>query len=160
MGELRLTKVRDLILIAVVFVALGWLLAREFYASLPAIQLLVGLPLAVLAVGEVVLARHLRRRIGGAEVGAGLHQTDPITVARSAMLGKASALVGALVAGIFGGLLIYLSTDALRLHAAALDRPGVIIAVVSGLALAAAGAWLERACLTPPQSPGPGASHA
>lgn len=153
MGELRLTRFLDLVVLGLASVAIGWFLAHQFYSDLPSVQLLLGLPLLVLAAAEVALARHLRRRIDHSEIGAGLHDTSPLTVARSAMLGKASALVGVLVGGVFGGMLIYLATEAAHLHAAALDRPGVILAVVSGILLAGAGVWLERACLAPPQSP-------
>lgn len=153
MAELKPTKVRDLVLIGVAFMALGWLLANSFYSSLPAIHLLVGLPLLVLALLEVGLGVYLRRRIGNGEIGDGLHETHSITVARSAMLAKASALVGVLMAGLWAGLLVYLVAEASRLHAAALDLPGTVIGLVSGVALTAAAVWLERGCVTPPQTP-------
>ncbi len=153
MAELQPTKVRDLALIGLAYVALGWLLANAFYASLPAIRLLLGLPLLVLAAVEVALGIYIRQRIANTEIGAGLHETHPITVARSAVLAKASALVGVLTAGLWAGLLIYLIPKAGRLQAAVIDLPGVIIGLVAGIALTAAAVWLERSCITPPQSP-------
>lgn len=158
MAELRSTKVRDLTLIGLAYVVFGWFLAKSFYSSLPAIPLLVGLPLLVLALLEVGLGLRLRRRIAHREIGDGLHETHPITVARSAVLAKASALVGVLTAGLWAGLLIYLIPEVARVHAAEKDLPGVIIGLVAGVALAGAAVWLERGCITPPQPPLDGAA--
>ena len=152
MGELRLTRVRDLILIGLADAGLGWFLTNSFYASLPAIPLLVGLPLLVLAALELALGKHIRSRIDNTKIGGGLRETDPILVARSAMLAKASALVGVLTAGLWAGMLIYLLPKASRLSAAVDDLPGVIIGLAAGVALAAAAVWLERGCVTPPKS--------
>ena len=152
MAELRLTRVRDLVLISLAYAGFGWFLAHSFYASLPTIPLLVGLPLLVLAALEVALGKHLRSRIENSKIGGGLRETDPILVARSAMLAKASALVGVLTAGLWAGTLIYLIPKASRLSAAADDLPGVIIGLAAGIMLTGAAVWLERCCVTPPQS--------
>ena len=157
MGELRPTKIRDLLLIGLGYVLFGWFLAFSFYSSFPAIHLLVGLPLLVLAAAEAALGLHLRRQIEHGAIGMGRRETHPITVARSAALAKASALVGVLVAGLLAGLLVYLISQLSRLHAAVVDLPGVIIGIVCGVVLAAAAVWLERGCVTPPQRPLEGA---
>ncbi|WP_235174702.1 DUF3180 domain-containing protein [Tomitella biformata] len=147
-----MTRIRDLLLTALACTALGWVLANSLYGSLPAVHLLVGLPLLVLALAEVGLGGYLRRRIAHREIGSGLHETHPITVARSAVLAKASAWVGVFTAGLWAGLLIYLVPESSRLHAAEADLPGVIIGLIVGALLAAAAVWLERGCVTPPQS--------
>lgn len=158
MHELRLTRIRDLLALGLAFVTLGWLVGVTSYSALPSIRLLAGLPLLVLAVLEVGLGVHLRRRIAHGEIGVGLHQTNPITVARSAALAKASALVGVITAGLWGGLLIYLTTQIPRVQAATDDLPGVVLGIVAGVVLAAAAIWLERGCVTPPQAPFDGAA--
>lgn len=153
MAELKPMRILDLSLIGVACVGLGWLLANSFYASLPAIDLLVGLPLLLLALLEVGLGVYIRRRIGAGEIGDGTHETHPITVARSVVLAKASALVGMLMAGLWAGLLIFLIPKASSVHAAESDLPGVIVGLVAGVVLAASAVWLERGCVTPPQQP-------
>lgn len=154
MAELGLTKVRDLTLIGLAFWVLGWFLANSFYSSLPAIPLLVGLPLLVLAAFEAGWGIYLRSRIGNTKIGGGLHETHPIVVARSAVLAKASALVGVLTAGLWAGMLIYLIPKVSSgVRAAVIDLPGVIIGLVAGIVLASAAVWLERGCVAPPQSP-------
>lgn len=135
---------------AVVFTAVGWGVASELYGSLPSVPTVAGLPLFVLAGLEAVAALIVRRRIGRREVGSGLHDLHPMTVARAMVLAKASAIVGAVLAGGWLGLLIYLVPQQGSLAAARADLGGTIFGLVASVLLTAAAVWLERECEVPP----------
>src|SRR4029450_12344124 len=74
---------------------------------------------------------------------------DPGFAARALGLAKASALVGALVAGLYAGYGIFLPR-----HLEMADRRDrafvCLFAVVAAVLLAAAGLWLERVLRGPP----------
>ncbi len=142
----RPIRAADLVLPFVVVGVLVYLLLHAAYESLPPFQWFTAAPIAALAVVELVLAGRVR--------GAVRHRPDarPITalaIARAVALGKASALVGAGLAGAEAGLLGYVGPDAGRTTAASHDlRVGAVLLAVT-LALLAAGLVLERAGIDP-----------
>lgn len=143
---MRFTRVRDLLLIGVVAGVGSWLVVRTGYGSIPPLPTLAGLTLAVLAVVEVVLAFALRGRI---QRSPDTKPLDPLMAARSVALAKASSLVGALMAGLWAGLLVFVVQHRALLAAAARDTPGALVGLLSAVALVGAALWLEHCCRTP-----------
>lgn len=143
---MKFTRVRDLLGIAAVAALGSWLLVRTNYGAIPPLPTLAGLTLAVLAVVEVVLAFVLRARIAQRRTTVAL---DPLMAARSVALAKASSLVGALMAGLWAGLLWYVLEHRFELASAVRDTPGAVIGVLSAVALVLAALWLEQCCRTP-----------
>ncbi|HJQ02857.1 MAG TPA: DUF3180 domain-containing protein [Jatrophihabitans sp.] len=143
---IRRTSVTDLVIPFAITVAVSYLLLRLAYESLPPFQWFIVLPIAALAVIEFVVAGRVRAAVR--------HKPDakPMTalaIARSVALGKASALVAAIVAGAAVGLLIEVLPDSGRTSAAAHDlRVGLAVLFATAL-LAAAGLLLERAGIDP-----------
>lgn len=147
---MRFTRVRDLLAIAVVAGLASWLLVRTNYGAIPPLPTLAGLTLAVLALVELVLAFVLRSRIQARRARpAEVKLLDPLMAARSVALAKASSLVGALMGGLWAGLLVYVLQYRSVLAAAARDTPGAVMGLLSALALVAAALWLEYCCRTP-----------
>jgi hypothetical protein len=132
-------------LTALVAAAVAYLLVRPAYGSLPPLPGVTPLPLFLLAVVELGLARTVRQRLRAPlSRGRPLH---PLQVARAAVLAKASSAGGALLLGAYGGLLAYLlplQTEQSRDDAAVSGG-----ALLASLALTAAALLLERACRTP-----------
>lgn len=143
---MRFTRTRDLLAIAVVAGVASWLVVRTGYGSIPPLPTLAGVTLAVLAVVELVLGFALRGRI---QRRAGTTPLDPLMAARSVALAKASSLVGALMAGLWAGLLGYVLQQRAVLASAARDTPGAVIGLLSAAALVGAALWLEHSCRTP-----------
>ncbi len=142
----RRTRPSDLIIPFLIVGVLSYLLLQVDYESLPPFQWFTAVPIGALALIEVVVANRVR--------GAVRHrpQARPMTalaVARSVALGKASALVGAALAGAELALVSYVSPDAGRTTAAAHDlRVGLVLLAVTVL-LVVAGLALERAGVDP-----------
>lgn len=140
------TTVRELVSVFVVVGVICYLLTRLYYPSLPPLPLFAGITLLVLAVLELVWGYFLKARIEGKP---DTKPVEPLVAARAVALAKASALAGAALAGIWGGLLAYLLPRRGQLAAAADDTPSAVIGLVSALALAAAGLYLQHCCRTP-----------
>lgn len=143
------TRIRDLVALAVLAAVVSWLLVRSMYGTLPPIPVYAGASLYPVAAIEVVLAFMIRSRVGKREIGDGPGRLHPITAARAVALAKASALVGAAAAGVWGGFLLFLVPQRSLVLAAGEDTVGVVVGAVAGLALVAAALWLEYCCRTP-----------
>lgn len=166
---------RDLAVLTAGLTVAAWLVVRAWYGSLPPLQWWLPAPLGVLAVAEALGARTLRSRLaalrdaragrrpaadprGGAP--SPIRPVEPMLVARLAVLAQASAYVGAVVAGLWLGVLLYVAPQLGRLQAAEGDTVTAIVGVVCALGLVAAALWLESVCRIPPedQDPTEGAS--
>ena len=73
-----------------------------------------------------------------------------VTVARWVVVGRASALAGAVVSGIGAGFTVYVGTQLGAVDVARGDLVAGLVFVVGAVALTAAGLLLERAGLVPP----------
>jgi Protein of unknown function (DUF3180) len=149
------TRVRDLIACAVGVGLVAWLAIREWYGELPRLTWFLPLSLALLALAEVLAGNQLRARIRRRP---GARPVQPLVAARSLALAKASALVGAAMAGVWGGLLLYVLPRLDFLAAAPADARTGAVGVVAALSLVAAALWLEQCCRTP--TPPDGEDHA
>ena len=71
-------------------------------------------------------------------------------MARVAVLAQASAWVGAVFAGIWAGVLLYVVPQLGRLEQAAGDTAAGAFGLVCAVGLVAAALWLESVCRVPP----------
>ena len=92
----------------------------------------------------------MRKKIDEGEIGVGgdgrLH---PLAVARTVLVAKASAWMGALVLGWWVAVLVYFLPRRSWLRIAAEDTTGSVVAAVSALALVVAALWLQHCCKSP-----------
>jgi hypothetical protein len=153
------TRKRDLTAAVVGAAVLSFLLITVLYRWFPPITVWTGLSLLAAAIAEALWARYVRAKIGDGEIGAGPGWLHPLAVARSVMVAKASAWVGALALGWWVGVLVYLLPRRSWLGVAAHDSIGTAVAALSALALVTAALWLEHCCRSPgdPSDDGEGA---
>jgi hypothetical protein len=144
------TRVRTLVIIAVVCAVIAWLLLRQAYSSLPPLPW-TGVPaLLLLAVAEAWTGRSLRSRLRGRG-----KPIPPIAVARMAALAKATSLAAAFVGGFAAGFLLYVASS---LDKAAYRADAYVSASTFGAAvvLALAALYLEYGCRVPTPQDEPG----
>lgn len=147
------TRPRDLLVAGVVAAVLVHLLVRLAYGSLPAVPALAGATLGVLGIAEAVGGSALRARI---ERRPGTTPVQPLVAARAVLVAKASSLAGAIMAGVWAGLLTYTLPRSGEIVAATGDSVGAAIGLVCALGLVAGALWLERCCRSPDdQEPDP-----
>lgn len=131
---------------AAIALAVGYLLGKLAYGDLPALPAYAPLTLGVLAVVELAMARVVRDRVHRRAGSAG-RPVHPEQIARAAVLAKASSPTGALLGGLYVGLLMFLLTSSLP--AASDDAPVAAISALTAAGLTAAALLLERACRLP-----------
>jgi lysylphosphatidylglycerol synthetase-like protein (DUF2156 family) len=145
-GSIKITPPRALAVAALFGALAGWLIvaaANSFDLVAPQVPWTAPVGLFLIAALVAVIAYSTYQRIHVRR-----QRIDPQRAVAFLVLGKASALAGALVAG---GYLTYALMFITRLDAAA-PRDRVIksaVAAVAGVALAVAGLLLERACRVP-----------
>lgn len=145
-GELAPTRVRDLAGYAAGVALVVLLALRQWYGDLPRLSWFVPLSLALLALAELLAAGQLRARIARRP---GAPAVQPLVAARSLALAKASAVVGAVMTGVWAGLLVYVLPKLDALAAAPGDARTGTVGIVAALLLTAAALWLEFCCKTP-----------
>lgn len=150
------TRKRDLTGAAVVVAVLGYLMVSLLYRWFPPITVWTGLSLLAVAAVEAGWAFYVRAKINDNQIGVGGGRLHPLTVARSVVIAKASAWVGALVTGWWVGVLVYLLPKRATIRVAGEDTAGVVVAAASALALAVAGLWLQHCCKSPEEPPDSG----
>lgn len=136
--------------------AATFILVRRFYGAMTMIGMTPSLPLWIVAAVCLFTAYMIKKRRAEGKVGLDRSQLNPMMVANFLLLGKAGAWAGALSAGVFSGLLVYIAPRLEVLAAAQGDLPGTVSGVLGGLALAVAGIVLERACEVSPPTEGQG----
>jgi Protein of unknown function (DUF3180) len=140
----RPTRSSTLAVVAVVFALLAWLLLRGVYSKLPPLPW-TGVPaLLIAAAVEAWLGRDLRARIAGRRGKPAV----PLFVSRMVALAKASALVGAAVAGVAAGFDIYLA-GSLNATVPRQDALTAVLTLVAAVILACAALFLEYSCRVP-----------
>lgn len=148
MKQLRIRTLAGLFLVAGV---LSWAGARlwDSIGTLPRVPLAAPIVLAVIAVILLATALSIRARLRAQrERRPGAKGVDLLMAARALVFGQASALVAALVAGMYGGtgafLLEHLDVPARRDQAIYAG-----FSVLTGIAVIAAALFLERVCKLP-----------
>jgi hypothetical protein len=146
------TRKRDLTAGVVSAAVVGYLLVVLLYPWFPPITVWTGLSLLAVAVAEAAWGRYVRAKINDGEIGDGPGWLHPLAVARSVMIAKASAWVGALVLGWWVAVLVYLLPRRSSVRVAGEDTVGSVVAAASALALVVAALWLQHCCKSPPDS--------
>ncbi|MGQ5634123.1 MULTISPECIES: DUF3180 domain-containing protein [unclassified Streptomyces] len=148
MRELRIRVLAGVFVVAGI---LSWAGARLWNSigTLPSVPLAAPIVLALIAVVLLSTALSLRARLKAQrERRPGAKGVDPLMAARAVVFGQASALVAALVAGMYGGTGIFL----LELLDIPTRRDQAIYAgfsVLAGIGVIAAALFLERVCKLP-----------
>ncbi|GGQ60420.1 DUF3180 domain-containing protein [Streptomyces flaveolus] len=148
MKELRIRMLAGVFVVAGV---LSWAGARLWNSigTLPGVPLAAPIVLALIAVVLLATALSIRARLKAQRDRVpGAKGVDPLMAARAVVFGQASALVAALVAGMYGGtgvfLLEYLDIPARRDQAIYAG-----FSVLGGIGVIAAAVFLERVCKLP-----------
>jgi len=141
------TRSSVLIALALVAGALSWLVVSREYGSLPALPLVGSLTLVILAIAELTFALSVRRRLRNPDTPV-QRRLEPIFVARLAVLAKASSHAAAIVAGLYGGFLVYTLTHLGKPKINA-DSRASGLSLAAALALAGAALFLEYSCRVP-----------
>jgi Na+/melibiose symporter-like transporter len=148
------TRKRDLTASVVAVAVLTYVIVLMVYPrAFPPITVLTGISLLGIAVAETLWGRYVRSKINNAEIGDGSGRLHPLAVARTVMIAKASAWVGALVLGWWLGMFAYLLVNPDQLEIARKDTPGTAVAAASALALVIAALWLQHCCTKPEEPP-------
>jgi hypothetical protein len=147
----RELRIRVLAGVFVVAGILSWAGARLWNSigTLPSVPLAAPIVLALIGVVLLSTALSLRARLKAPrERRPGAKGVDPLMAARAVVFGQASALVAALVAGMYGGTGVFL----LEFLDIPTRRDQAIYAgfsVLAGIAVIAAALFLERVCKLP-----------
>lgn len=159
--RLRPTSISNLALITLIAGVVAWWGTEYNYGDLPPLPWGPLFTVSGVAVLEAIAAWFTWRRLprrpakGEAEpraVAAG-EPMDPLMVARLAVLAKASSVLGAIIAGVFAGMVTWLWPQRDRISAASDDVPVAALGICAGLLLIGAALWLEFACRIPPEDP-------
>ncbi|MCX5391485.1 DUF3180 domain-containing protein [Streptomyces sp. NPDC006482] len=161
MKQLRLKVLTGLFLVAGI---LSWGGARlwDSVGTLPSVPLAAPIVLSVIAVVLTATALSIRSRLKAQrERRPGAKGVEPLMAARAVVFGQASALVAALVAGMYGGTGVYL-LGSLDVPARRDQALYAALAVVAGIGVIAAALFLERVCKLPedPENNGEGPGKA
>lgn len=141
--------ISTLALVALVAAVAAYVLVGAFLGSMPPIGF-GWVTLVVVAAIDIVLSLRIRGAISGNSVGQDRSQMHPLTIARSAALGQASAVLGAAATGVGAGLSLFFLLRLGELAVADQELPAALAVVVSGGVLVGAGLFLEASCQTPP----------
>ena len=136
------TRPGTLLLIAAVCAAIAWLIVRETFAGLPPLPWTAVPALALLAIGEAIVGRNLKARMEGRRPGK---PVEPIAVARTAALAKASSAAAVVLGGLAAGFGAYVAGQ-LGKDVPRADAYAAAGTVLAAAALTAAALYLERCC--------------
>ncbi|MEO3972284.1 DUF3180 domain-containing protein [Streptomyces sp. CAU 1734] len=130
---------------------LSWAGARlwDSFGSLPSVPLAAPIVLAAIAAVLLATAVSLRSRLKAQrERRPGAKGVEPLMAARALVFGQASALVAALVSGMYGGVGVFL-LGSLDIPARRDQAIFAGFSVLAGVAVIAAALFLERVCKLP-----------
>jgi len=147
----RELRIRVLAGVFVVAGVLSWAGARLWNSigTLPSVPLAAPIVLALIAVVLTATALSIRARLKAQrERRPEAKGVDPLMAARAVVFGQASALVAALVAGMYGGAGAFL-LEQLDIPARRDQAIYAGFSVVAGIAVIAAAIFLERVCKLP-----------
>ncbi|MFJ8944298.1 DUF3180 domain-containing protein [Streptomyces sp. NPDC102395] len=148
---MRELRIRTLVGVFLVAGVLSWAGARLWNSlgTLPSVPLAAPIALAVIAAILLATALSLRARLKAQrERRPEAKGVDPLMAARAVVFGHASALVAALVAGMYGGTGVFL-LESLDMPARRDQAIYAAFSVVAGIAVIAAAIFLERVCKLP-----------
>ncbi|MFE9742804.1 DUF3180 domain-containing protein [Streptomyces sp. NPDC006477] len=148
MKQLRLKVLAGLFVVAGI---ISWGAARlwDSVGTLPSVPIAAPIVLAAIAAVLTATALSIRSRLRAQrDRRPGAKGVEPLMAARAVVFGQASALVAALVAGMYGGVGVFLL--------ASLDVPArrdqalyAALSLLAGIGVIAAALFLERVCRLP-----------
>nr|WP_197973667.1 MULTISPECIES: DUF3180 domain-containing protein [Streptomyces] len=144
-------RIRVLAGVFVVAGILSWAGARLWNSigTLPSVPLAAPIVLALIAAVLLATALSIRARLRAQrERRPEAKGVDPLMAARAVVFGQASALVAALVAGMYGGTGVFL-LESLDIPARRDQAIYAGCSVVAGIAVIAAAIFLEHVCKLP-----------
>ena len=149
---MKFTQPRHLIGAALATAVVAYFGARVGYSGLPPLPTFAGATLLLIAVVDGVLAINLRPRVLHRP---GTEPVDSLTAARAVALAKASSIAGAVMGGVWLGLLAYVLPLRAVVEAAKSDTTSAVVGLISAAALIATGLWLENTLRNPdePEEP-------
>ncbi|WP_405898476.1 DUF3180 domain-containing protein [Streptomyces sp. NBC_00727] len=130
---------------------LSWGAARlwDSFGTLPSVPLAAPIVLAVIAVVLLATALSIRSRLRAQrERRPGAKGVEPMMAARALVFAQASALVVALVSGMYGGTAVFL-LGSLDIPPRRDQAVYAAFAVLAGIAVIAAALFLEHVCKLP-----------
>lgn len=148
MKELRIRVLAGVFVVAGI---LSWAGARLWNSlgTLPSVPVAAPIVLALIAVVLAATALSIRARLKAQrERQADAKGVDPLMAARAVVFGQASALVAALVAGMYGGTGVFL-LESLDIPARRDQAIYAGFSVLAGIGVIAAAIFLERVCKLP-----------
>jgi hypothetical protein len=145
---MRRTRWTDLVVPFVVVGITTYVLLRFSYTSYLQLKYLTPVPIAALALIELVAARRVRAVVRHEPH---VRPMAAIVIARWIALGKASSVVGAAVAGGAVGMVVRLLPDVRMVELARHDATVAALLFAAALLLVLAGLLLERAGIDPGQ---------
>ncbi|MFJ3985696.1 DUF3180 domain-containing protein [Streptomyces fungicidicus] len=148
MKELRIRVLAGVFVVAGI---LSWAGARLWNSvgSLPSVPVAAPIVLALIAVVLAATALSIRARLRAQrERRPDAKGVDPLMAARAVVFGQASALVAALVAGMYGGTGVFL-LEFLDIPARRDQAIYAGFSVLAALGVIAAAIFLERVCKLP-----------
>ncbi|MEV6961435.1 DUF3180 domain-containing protein [Streptomyces sp. NPDC051207] len=157
MRELRIRVLAGVFAVAAV---LSWAGARLWNSigTLPSVPLAAPVVLALIAVVLLATAISLRARLRAQrERRPGAKGVDPLMAARAVVFGQSSALVAALVAGMYGGTGVFL-LEFLDIPTRRDQAVYAGFSVLAAIAVIAAALFLERVCKLPEDDEDPPAT--
>jgi len=140
---MRPTRARELAGAVLAAGVLAYLLLVWSYRTLPQLPRTGPLSVFVIAILELQTASITRRRLAGRP---GTKPIMPLTVARLAVLAKASSLTAAVMAGGWAALLAYTAAHLNTYGTAGADLITAGLGLGSAVALIVAALLLERVC--------------
>ncbi|MFR9676081.1 DUF3180 domain-containing protein [Streptomyces sp. TR06-5] len=149
MRELRF---RTLVGVFVVAGVLAWAFARllDRYGALPRVPTAAPIVLAIIATVLLATALSLRARLKAQrERQPDAAGVEPMMAARAVVFGQASALVAALVSGLYGGTGVFLLLSDIDTPARHHQALYAGFSVLAGAAVVAAAVFLQRVCRLP-----------
>ncbi|GGS93692.1 DUF3180 domain-containing protein [Streptomyces violaceus] len=148
---MRELRIRVLAAVFIVAGVLSWAGARLWNSvgTLPSVPLAAPIVLALIAVVLLATALSLRARLKAQrERQPDAKGVDPMMAARAVVFGHSSALVAALVSGMYGGTGVFL-LESLDIPARRDQAIYAGFSVVAGIGVIAAAIFLERVCKLP-----------
>jgi divalent metal cation (Fe/Co/Zn/Cd) transporter len=145
-------RIRTLVGLFVVAGVLSWAGARlwDSFGTLPAVPVAAPIVLGLIATVLAATALSIRSRLRAQrERRPGAKGVDPLLAARAVVFGQASALVAALVAGMYGGTGVFLVISQFDNPPRRDQAIYAGAAVLAGIAVIAAALFLERVCKLP-----------
>lgn len=149
---MRTLRIRTLFGLFAVAAVLSWAGAKlwDSRATLPGVPVAAPIVLGVIAAVLAATALSLRSRLRAQrDREAGAKGVDPLLAARAVVFGQASALVAAIVAGMYAGVCVFLVMYQLDIPPRRDQAVYAGFAVVAGIAVVAAAVFLERVCKLP-----------